>query len=91
MSTGEGVLYALIVGCEVAFWIFPFAGLAFRYLLHSPRVSRFFLVCVPLIDVALLAITVMDLRRGTAATFAHATADRWIPRACGSPPAVMYS
>jgi hypothetical protein len=78
MSLGEGTLYVFIVGCEVAFWIALFAGFAFRYLLHWPGVSRFFLWCVPLIDVALLAFTVLDLRNGTIATFAHGLATAYV-------------
>lgn len=78
MSPGDGMLYALIVGCEVAFWIALFAGLACRYLLRRPRVSRFFLVCVPLIDVALLGFTVVDLRNGAVATFAHGLATAYV-------------
>jgi hypothetical protein len=78
MSSSEGALYALIVGCEVAFWVALLSGLAFRYLLHWSRVSRFFLWCVPLIDVALLAFTVLDLRSGTNATFAHGLATAYV-------------
>lgn len=78
MSAGEGMLYALIVGCEVAFWIALCAGLAFRYLLRRPRVSQLFLICVPLIDVALLAFTVVDLRGGAVATFAHGLATAYV-------------
>ena len=74
MSLGEGRLYALIVGCEVAFWVALFSGLAFRYLLRLPDRVAFVLWCVPLIDVALLAFTVLDLRSGTVATFAHGLA-----------------
>ena len=78
MSLGEGTLYALIVGCEVAFWVALFSGLAFRYLLRWSRVSSFVLWCVPLIDVALLAFTVLDLRSGTVATFAHGLATAYV-------------
>jgi hypothetical protein len=78
MSPGEGTLYALIVGCEVAFWVALLSGFAFRYLLHWRRASRFFLWCVPLIDVALLAFTVLDLRAGTSATFAHGLATAYV-------------
>jgi len=78
MTLGEGTLYALIVGCEVAFWVALFSGLACRYLLHWNRVSAFLLLCVPLIDVALLAFTVLDLRSGTVATFAHGLATAYV-------------
>lgn len=78
MILGEGALYALIVGCEAAFWVALFAGLAFRYLLHWRRVSWCLLLCVPLIDVALLAFTVLDLRGGASATFAHGLATAYV-------------
>jgi len=72
------MLYALVVGCEIAFWIALFAGLAFRYLCRWPRASRLLLLCVPLIDVALLAFTVVDLRGGSNATFAHGLAAAYV-------------
>ena len=78
MSLGEGALYALIVGCEVAFWVALFSGLAFRYVWRWGRVSSIVLWCVPLIDVALLAFTVLDLRSGTVATFAHGLATAYV-------------
>ena len=78
MNPGEGTLYALIVGCEVAFWVALFSGLAFRYLLHWSRVSWFLLLSVPLIDIALLASPVLDLRGGTNATFAHGLATAYV-------------
>jgi hypothetical protein len=78
MTLDEGALYVLIVGCEIAFWLALLAGLACRYLLRWRRVSSFFLLCVPLIDVALLAFTVVDLRSGTTATFAHGLATAYV-------------
>ena len=78
MNLDEGALYALIVGCEVAFWVTLFSGLAFRYVLHWSRASSVFLWSVPLIDVALLVFTVLDLRGGTIATFAHGLATAYV-------------
>lgn len=78
MNLDDGLLYALILGCEVAFWIALFAGLACRYVLRRQRASSFLLACVPLIDVALLAFTVIDLRSGTPATFAHGLATAYV-------------
>ena len=72
------MLYALIVGCEVSFWVALLSGLAFRYVLRWSRVSSFLLWCVPLIDIALLAFTVLDLRSGTVATFAHGLATAYV-------------
>lgn len=42
----ESTLYALIVGCEIAFWIALFAGLALRYILKRSRLSALVLLCV---------------------------------------------
>lgn len=78
MDTSAGVLYALIVACELAFWIVLFAAFAVRYLLGWPQVSRFLLICVPLIDVALLAFTILDLRGGAVATSAHGLATAYV-------------
>ena len=71
-------LYISIVACEIAFWVMLVAGLAFRYLLRWRLVSTFLLVCVPLIDVALLVFTFIDLRSGTTATFAHGLAAAYV-------------
>lgn len=78
MNLDDRLLYALIVGCEVAFWVALLAGLALRYVLHRSRASALVLWCVPLIDVALLAFTVLDLRSGTVATFAHGLATAYV-------------
>lgn len=78
MTFGESTLYILIVGCEVAFWVALFAGLAARYVLRWSRVSGFLLLCVPLIDLALLAFTVIDLNNGANATFAHGLATAYV-------------
>lgn len=78
MNLGENTLYVLIVGCEVAFWVVLFSGLAARYVLQWSRISWFLLLCVPLIDLALLAFTVMDLNSGASATFAHGLATAYV-------------
>lgn len=78
MIFGEGTLYALIAACEAAFWVALFAGLAMRYVLRWRRASKLCLLCVPLIDVLLLALTVLDLRSGAKATLAHGLAMAYI-------------
>lgn len=72
------LLYALIVACEVGFWAFLLLALAFRYFLGKEPLSRALLVCLPLIDVLLLLVTAMDLRRGATATFAHGLAAAYV-------------
>ena len=78
MDPGSRTLYILIVGCEAAFWVVLFSGLAARYVLQWDRVSWILLLCVPLIDLALLAFTVMDLNNGASATFAHGLATAYV-------------
>jgi hypothetical protein len=57
------VIYA-IVACEAGFWLVLLAGLGLRYLWGLRRVGGVVLACVPLVDLALLAFTVLHLRSG---------------------------
>jgi hypothetical protein len=68
------VIVALIVGCEVAFWVVLFAGLAVRYLLRKPTLGLRILLLVPLVDIVLLIVTALDLRRGAIAGWEHSLA-----------------
>lgn len=67
----ENPLAAAIVACEVGFWLVLAAGLVARYLLRWRRTSVVLLVCTPLLDVALLVVTVFDLRGGGEASGVH--------------------
>lgn len=68
------MLVAAIVACEVGFWVVLAAGLTARYLLRWRRTGAALLVSVPLVDLALLAFTVVDLRRGGEPGTAHGLA-----------------
>lgn len=68
------VVVAAIVVCEVGFWLVLIAGLLARYALRRPWLGGVLLVCVPLVDLALLVFTVIDLRRGAPPQFAHGLA-----------------
>ncbi len=68
------MVVAAIVACEIGFWVVLVAGLLTRYVLRRPRAGAALLVCVPLVDLALLAFTVVDLRRGAEPEFAHGLA-----------------
>lgn len=72
------LLYALIVTCEIGFWVVLLGALAVRYLLAKQRLSRALLLCLPLIDVLLLVFTALDLRRGATATFGHGLAAAYV-------------
>ena len=67
-------MVAAIVVCEIGFWVVLLAGLAARYLLRARRLGAALLVAVPLVDVVLLGIAVVDLRRGAPAEIAHGLA-----------------
>nr|CEL21914.1 Putative membrane protein [Kibdelosporangium sp. MJ126-NF4]CTQ92694.1 Putative membrane protein [Kibdelosporangium sp. MJ126-NF4] len=67
-------MVTLIVACEIGFWVVLLAALAARYLLRWQRTSTVLLVCVPLVDVVLLAATVIDLANGGSAGSVHGLA-----------------
>lgn len=78
MPTESYLLYALIVACEVGFWVILILALAVRYLLRKERLSRALLFCLPLLDFLLLLFTATDLRGGTTAAFAHGLAAAYL-------------
>lgn len=70
----RAVIVGLIVASEVGFWVVLLGGLCVRYVLRKPRAGAALLACVPLLDVVLLAATVIDLRRGAEPSTAHGLA-----------------
>jgi hypothetical protein len=60
-----------IIVCEVGFWVVLILGLSARYLLRKRLLGAILLLCVPLIDLILLAIIVLDLRGGATAHWSH--------------------
>ncbi|GAA3961853.1 hypothetical protein [Actinoplanes auranticolor] len=71
-------MIAVIIACEIGFWVLLGAGLVARYLLRARALSTALLVSVPLVDVVLLAVTAIDLRRGGEAGIAHGLAAVYI-------------
>ena len=72
------MLIALIVAAEIAFWLILLSGLAARYVLDRRRLGMALLIATPLVDLALLAATTIDLRRGGEAALPHALAAVYI-------------
>jgi len=72
------MLPAVIVGCEIGFWLVLAAGLVLRYLLGRPRAGAVVLVFAPLVDLVLLVVTVLDLRAGASADWMHGLAAAYI-------------
>ncbi|GHH53650.1 hypothetical protein [Streptomyces candidus] len=72
------MIVALIIACEVAFWILLLGGLSLRYLARMPRTGAAVLLCEPLLEVVLLVVTVIDLRNGAAPDWKHGLAAVYI-------------
>jgi hypothetical protein len=72
------MLVALIVACEIAFWVVLAGGLVARYGLGRRRLGAVLLACVPLVDVVLLGAAMLDLRRGASADAAHGLAAAYL-------------
>ncbi|MFT4088797.1 MAG: hypothetical protein QM658_16905 [Gordonia sp. (in: high G+C Gram-positive bacteria)] len=67
-------MVALILGCEVAFWVLIAAGLIARYPLRHRGLGLALLATTPLVDVVVLVAAGVDVHRGNPATGAHGLA-----------------
>jgi len=68
------LILAIIVACEIGFWVLIVAGLLARYVLRWARTGVVLLAMTPVVDLVLLAATVLDLRAGANASFFHGLA-----------------
>ena len=67
-----------IILAEIAFWVVISAGLVSRYIWKRQRLSIVFLALTPVIDLALLILTAIDLRNGQTASVVHGIAAIYI-------------
>ncbi|WP_121749225.1 hypothetical protein [Streptomyces sp. E2N166] len=72
------MIVTLIIVCEIGFWVLLAAGLAVRYLLKMPRAGMALLLCEPLLEVVLLAVTALDLKNGADPSWKHGLAALYI-------------
>ncbi|WP_406365534.1 hypothetical protein [Streptomyces sp. NBC_00645] len=72
------MVVGLIIACEVGFWVLLAAGLAVRYLLKWRRTSVALLLCEPLLELILFAVTAVDLRNGAEPGWEHGLAALYI-------------
>ncbi|MCK1819512.1 hypothetical protein MTQ10_07800, partial [Streptomyces sp. XM83C] len=72
------MIVALIVACEVGFWVLLALGLAVRYLLKWRRTSVVLLLCEPLLELVLFVVTAVDLKNGTEPGWEHGLAALYI-------------
>jgi len=73
-GTGGESLLTAIVACEIGFWVVLVAGLLARYGLRRKRLGAVLLLAVPLVDLALLVLTALDLRSGAEPDVTHGLA-----------------
>ncbi|MGS0688413.1 hypothetical protein ACVBEQ_25225 [Nakamurella sp. GG22] len=64
----------IIIACEIGFWVLIVAGLIARYVFRWPRTGVVLLALTPVVDLILLAATVIDLRAGATASTVHGIA-----------------
>lgn len=68
------MIAAAIIVCEVAFWLLLLAGLTARYAFGRQRLGTILLICVPIVDLLLLAVVAVDLANGAQAQGTHGLA-----------------
>ncbi|MEU6306331.1 hypothetical protein [Streptomyces chartreusis] len=72
------MIVALIIACEVGFWVLLALGLAVRYLLKWRRTSVVLLLCEPLLELVLFVATAVDLKNGAEPGWEHGLAALYI-------------
>ncbi|MFE1024415.1 hypothetical protein ACFW5I_07610 [Streptomyces sp. NPDC058818] len=72
------MVVALIIACEVGFWVLLVLGLGARYLLKWRRTSVFLLLCEPVLELVLFAATAIDLKNGAEPGWEHGLAALYI-------------
>ncbi|TDT38388.1 hypothetical protein EV562_105406 [Streptomyces sp. BK208] len=72
------MVVALIIACEVGFWVLLALGLGARYLLNWRRTGVFLLLCEPVLELVLFAVTAYDLKNGAEPGWEHGLAALYI-------------
>ncbi|MFF6785453.1 hypothetical protein [Streptomyces sp. NPDC012510] len=72
------MIVALIIACEVGFWVLLALALAVRYLLNRRRASVVLLLCEPVLELVLFVVTAIDLKNGAEPSWEHGVAALYI-------------
>ncbi|MGW0845589.1 hypothetical protein ACWD26_36730 [Streptomyces sp. NPDC002787] len=72
------MIVALIIACEVGFWVLLVLALAVRYLLNKRRASVVLLLCEPVLELVLFVVTAIDLKNGAEPSWEHGVAALYI-------------
>ncbi|MEE1784729.1 hypothetical protein PUR71_17715 [Streptomyces sp. SP17BM10] len=83
------MIVTLIVAAEISWWLVLGLGLGARYLLRWRRTSTVLLIGLPVVDLALYALTVLNLRGGAEASWMHALAASYVGFSVGYGPSLV--
>lgn len=72
------MIVAFIIACEIGFWVLVLLGLVTRYVLRQKKLGSLLLLLTPVVDLILIILTVIDLRNGAEANWAHGLAAIYI-------------
>lgn len=72
------MIVALIIACEVGFWVLLALALAVRYLGKKRRTSVVLLLCEPVLELVLFVVTAIDLKNGAEPSWEHGVAALYI-------------
>ncbi|MFJ9696630.1 hypothetical protein [Kitasatospora sp. NPDC101183] len=83
------MIVSFIVAAEVSWWIVLGLALCARYLLRWRRTSTALLLGLPVVDLVLYALTVLNLRNGAEASWMHALAASYAGFSVGYGPSLV--
>ncbi|MFI6152410.1 hypothetical protein ACIBCA_06940 [Kitasatospora sp. NPDC051170] len=83
------MIVTLIVAAEISWWIVLGLALSARYLLRRRRASTVLLLGLPVVDLALYVLTVINLRGGAEASWMHALAASYVGFSVGYGPSLV--
>lgn len=85
------MLLIAIAVAELLFWVLLLVGLLARYALKAPRIGAALLVATPIIDLALLILTYVDLSAGKSSNFIHGLSAIYIGYSIALGPTIVKS
>ncbi|WP_327680737.1 hypothetical protein [Kitasatospora sp. NBC_00458] len=83
------MIVTLILAAEVAFWVVLGLALTARYLLRRRTLSTALLIGLPVLDLTLFTLAVLDLRGGATASWTHALAAGYAGFSLGFGPSLV--
>ena len=85
------MLLIAIATAEILFWVLLVAGLLVRYALKAPRIGAGLLLATPVVDLALLILTYIDLSTGRSSNFLHGLSAIYIGYSTALGPTIIKS